>query len=73
MIRVSNRKTIRCLGRKAMGAARTRNLIAITAIALTTVLFTALFTIALSINDGFQEADVRHGGSGGHGGGRDLT
>ena len=73
MIRVSNRKTIRCLGRKAMGAARTRNLIAITAIALTTVLFTALFTIALSINDGFQESNFRQCGGWSHGGFKYLT
>ena len=73
MIRVSNGKTVRRLGRKAMGAARTRNLIAIIAIALTTVLFTALFTIAMSINDGFQESNFRQCGSWSHGSFKYLT
>ena len=50
---VANRKWIRRLSWKSLRAARTRNLVAVLAIALTTVLFTALFTIALSINDGF--------------------
>ena len=58
MIRVSNKACIRRLGRKSMGASKTRNAIAIVAIALTTVLFTSLFTIALSINDGFQQAKI---------------
>ena len=48
MIRVSNGKCIRNLGRKSMRAVRARNTIAILAIALTTVLFTSLFTIAMS-------------------------
>ena len=50
---VSNGKCIRDLSRKSLRANRTRNLIAVLAIALTTVLFTSLFTIVLSINDGF--------------------
>ena len=52
---VSNRKCVRTLARRSLRASRTRNLIAVLAIALTTVLFTSLFTIALSINDGFQQ------------------
>ena len=63
MIRVSNRRRVRRLGRQAMGAAKTRNVIAVVAIALTTVLFTSLFTIVLSINDGFQEANFRQAGA----------
>ena len=43
---VSNGKCIRDLSRKSLRANRTRNLIAVLAIALTTVLFTSLFTIA---------------------------
>ena len=42
---VSNGKCIRDLSRKSLRANRTRNLIAVLAIALTTVLFTSLFTI----------------------------
>ena len=46
MIRVSNKACVRHLGRQSMKAAKTRNCIAVLAIALTTVLFTSLFTIA---------------------------
>ena len=73
MIRVSNRRRVRRLGRQAMGAARTRNIIAVVAIALTTVLFTSLFTIALSINDGFQEANFRQAGGYAHGTFKNVT
>ena len=54
-------------------ANRTRNLIAVLAIALTTVLFTSLFTIAMSINDGFQEANFRQAGGYAHGTFKSLT
>ena len=73
MIRVSNRARVRRLGRQAMGAAKTRNLIAIVAIALTTVLFTSLFTIALSINDGFQQSNFRQAGGYAHGSFKNVT
>ena len=56
---VSNGKCIRDLSRKSLRANRTRNLIAVLAIALTTVLFTSLFTIAMSINDGIQQNNFR--------------
>ena len=68
MIRVSNRRRVRRLGRQAMGAAKTRNVIAVVAIALTTVLFTSLFTIAMSINDGIQQNNFRQVGGFSHGG-----
>ena len=54
-------------------ASRTRNLIAIAAIALTAVLFTSLFTIALSINEGFQQSNFRQVGGFSHGGFKYLT
>lgn len=47
-MKVSNGRCIRHLAWKSLQASRTRNLIAIAAIALTAVLFTSLFTIALS-------------------------
>ena len=72
-MKVSNGKTIRRLGWRAMRAARTRNLIAVLAIALTTVLFTSLFTIAMSINDGFQQSNFRQVGGFSHGGFKYLT
>ena len=70
---VANRKWIRRLSWKSLRAARTRNLVAVLAIALTTVLFTALFTIALSINDGFQQTNFRQVGGWSHGGFKYLT
>ncbi len=73
MMKVSNGKTIRRLGWRSMKAARTRNLIAVLAIALTTVLFTSLFTIAMSINDGFQQSNFRQVGGFSHGGFKYLT
>ena len=72
-MKVSNGKTIRRLGWRSMKAARTRNLIAVLAIALTTVLFTSLFTIAMSINDGFQQSNFRQVGGFSHGGFKYLT
>ena len=70
---VSNRKCVCTLARRSLRASRTRNLIAVLAIALTTVLFTSLFTIALSINDGFQQNNFRQVGGYSHGGFKYLT
>ena len=70
---VSNRKCIRTLSFKSLRAARTRNIVAVLAIALTTVLFTSLFTIALSINEGFQQSNFRQVGGFSHGGFKYLT
>lgn len=64
---IANKKTIRTLSIKSMKAARVRNLIAILAIALTTILFTSLFTVSLSINHSVQEANFRQGGGWNHG------
>ena len=72
-MKVSNRKCIRHLAWKSLLASRTRNLIAIAAIALTAVLFTSLFTIALSINEGFQQSNFRQVGGFSHGGFKYLT
>ena len=46
MLNVPNKKCIRRLSDRSLKAAKTRNIIAVIAIALTTVLFTSLFTIA---------------------------
>lgn len=61
-MKVSNGKCIRRLAWKSLKANRTRNLIAVLAIALTAVLFTSLFTIALSINEGIQQSNFRQVG-----------
>ena len=70
---VSNRGCIRRLSLRALRANRTRNLVAIIAIALTTMLFTSLFTITLSINEGFQQSNFRQAGGWSHGGFKYLT
>ena len=70
---VRNGKCVRHLAWKSLQASRTRNLIAIAAIALTAVLFTSLFTIALSINEGFQQSNFRQVGGFSHGGFKYLT
>ena len=72
-MKVSNGKCIRRLAWKSLTANRTRNLIAVLAIALTAVLFTSLFTIALSINEGFQQSNFRQVGGFSHGGFKYLT
>ena len=70
---VSNRGCIRRLSFRVLGANRTRNLVAVLAIALTAMLFTSLFTIALSINEGIQQNTFRQIGSYSHGGFKYLT
>ena len=70
---VKNSACIRRLAWKTLLASRNRNLIAIAAIALTTLLFTALFTLALSINEGFQQNNFRQVGGFSHGGFKYLT
>ncbi len=73
MIKVSNSKCIRHLGFRSMRAARTRNIVAVLAIALTTVLFTSLFTIAASINYSYQQENFRQMGGDGHGAIKEVT
>lgn len=73
MLRVSNKPCIRELSRKSFRAAKTRNLIAVLAIALTTLLFTALFTVGLSMNEAFQHSNFRQVGGYAHGEFKRLT
>ena len=70
---VSNRGCIRRLSLRSLLASRTRNLVAVLAIALTAVLFTSLFTIALSINEGIQQNNFRQAGGWAHGSFKYLT
>ncbi len=72
-MRVSNRKCVRTLSWRSLWAARTRNAVAILAIALTTVLFTSLFAIASSINYSYQQENFRQAGGDCHGTIKDLT
>ena len=72
-MKVSNRVCIRRLSLRTLLASRTRNLVAVLAIALTAVLFTSLFTIALSINEGIQQNNFRQAGGWSHGSFKYLT
>lgn len=73
MIQVSNKRCIRRLGFRALRAARSRNIVAVLAIALTTVLFTSLFTIAASINYSYQQENFRRAGADVHGTIKNVT
>ena len=70
---VANRKCVFRLGLRSLRVNRTRNLAAALAIALTAMLFISLFTIAFSINEGFQQSTFRQVGSSSHGGFKYLT
>lgn len=61
-MRVKNRKCIRRLSFKSLWASRKRNIIAICAIALTTLMFTSLFTIMLSVNSSYETYNFRQAG-----------
>lgn len=73
MRKVKNKKVVRRLADKSLKSNRTRNCIAILAIALTTLLFTALFTISLGAIESFQLATMRQAGGDSHGVFKNLT
>lgn len=64
---VKNAGCIRKLSMKTLWASRKRNLIAIAAIALTALLFTSLFTIALSLTESYESYTFREIGGYNHG------
>lgn len=72
-MKIRNRKTIRHLSWKVFLASRTRNVIAAIAIALTAMMFSALFTIALTMNYTSQQQTMRQVGGYSHGGFKRLT
>lgn len=72
-MKVSNGSCIRRLSIRALLANRTRNVVAVLAIALTAMLFTSLFTIAMSINEGIQQNNFRQAGGCSHGSFKYLT
>lgn len=73
MIATNNRKTILNLAMASLRANRLRNLAAICAIILTTLLITSIFTMALSINQSMQYAQMKTVGSDFHGGFKYLS
>lgn len=70
---VRNRGCIRRLSFKTLLAVRKRNIIAIIAIALTSLLFTSLFTIAMSINATNQNYQFRSVGTYSHGSFKEVS
>ena len=70
---VKNRKCIRRLSWRSLWASRKRNIIAIIAIVLTALLFTSLFTIAMSINSSYEMYTFRQVGGYCHGTFKEVT
>ncbi|QDY84201.1 ABC transporter permease [Paenibacillus polymyxa] len=66
MIKVKNKKVIRKLADKSFKANKARNLFAIVAIALTSLLFTTLFTMGIGAGESLQRATMRQAGGDGH-------
>lgn len=73
MLNVNSRKCIGRLSRRSLKNNRVRNIIAAAAIVLTSLMFTVLFTIGLSIIDSFQLSTMRQVGTSAHGGFKFLT
>ena len=73
MRKVKNKKVIRRLADRSFRASRTRNIIAVLAIALTAMLFTTLFTLGIGTVENFQRATMRQSGSDCHGVIKNLT
>lgn len=73
MLKVNNQKTIHLLSKSSFGANRLRNLFAVVAIVLTTVLFTGLFTVAGSLTASMEESTMRQVGGNFHGGFKYLS
>lgn len=72
-MKVANKKCIRRLSIEHMKSGRVRNIITISAIALTTVLFTALFTAGMSIKYGYELSNFRQAGGYSHGTFKNIT
>lgn len=72
-MRVKNGKCIRLLSVRTLWVQRKRNLIAAAAIVLTTLLFTALFTVVMSINATYQTYQFRQLGGYQHGTFKEVT
>lgn len=66
MLKVKNEKAIQNLAVKSFRANKTRNIIAVIAIALTAILFTSLFTMGIGTVESLQRATMRQAGGDGH-------
>ncbi len=65
MYRVSNQSAVRRLADRSFQASRSRNIIAVLAIALTALLFTALFTVGSGLIENIQRQTMRQAGGDG--------
>ncbi len=73
MNRIKNQSVVNRIADRTRKAGESRNMIAVLAIALTTLLFTALFTVGGSIVSKQQEATMRQVGGSAHAGFKHLT
>lgn len=73
MLKIDNRKALHRLADKSFRANRGRNLIAILAIILTTILFTSVFSIGGNLIASFQYSTMLQSGGSAHGTFKDLT
>lgn len=65
MYRVNNQRAVRRLANRSFRASRSRNIIAVLAIALTALLFTALFTVGSGLIENIQRQTMRQAGGDG--------
>ncbi|MDO5398181.1 MAG: ABC transporter permease [bacterium] len=65
MLKVNSKKAIRRLSNRSFKANVSRNIIAVTAIALTAILFSALFTVSSGIVENIQRQTMRQAGGDG--------
>ena len=65
MYRVNNQRAVRRLADRSFRASRSRNIIAVLAIALTALLFTALFTVGSGLIENIQRQTMRQAGGDG--------
>jgi putative ABC transport system permease protein len=72
-MKVANKPVIRKLTLRSLKAAKTRNIIAVIAIAATAVLFTSVFTIGGNMLGAIQAQTMRQGGTTAHAGLKYLT
>ena len=73
MFRVNNKKVLTLIAGRSIKKCRTRNVIAVVAIALTSILFTTIFTIGGSMIESTQLATMRQVGTKAHGGFKYMT
>jgi putative ABC transport system permease protein len=73
MRNVRNRQAVKRLAAKSFRANRTRNTIAVIAIALTALLFTAVFTIGLGMIEDTQRSAMLQAGGDAHGAIKNIT